>query len=266
MNLPVELHGFLPPGIPYNRTGQGPRPLIVFHGLQFEHKPLFGVDGVGLMSYRFLEKDFTIYHVSRRPNPPPGFSLLDMACDYAEMIRCGFDGPVDLLGVSTGGSIALVFAIHFPNLVRRLVIHSSGHTLGPAGKELQLEVGRLAEAGRWRAASTALMNFILPALPGKMLLVGLASWLVSLKSPSSAVDIVTTILAEDCLACRDSLSAIQAPTLVAGGAKDPFYTPAIFKETAQGILHGRLALYENQGHPAGGKEFQKAVLTHLLAE
>lgn len=48
--------GYFRNGMPYNRLGHGPRPLIVFQGLMFENKPqprmAFGM-------YRFLEDDYT---------------------------------------------------------------------------------------------------------------------------------------------------------------------------------------------------------------
>jgi len=47
------------------------------------------------------------------------------------------------------------------------------------------------------------------------------------------------------------------------GADDPFYTPALFRETAAGIPQARLALYENMRHPATGKQFEREVLAFL---
>ncbi len=59
-----------------------------------------------LMMYKFLENDYTLYGVLRKPGMPQGYTLKDMADDYAVMIREEFGGPVDVLGISTGGSIA----------------------------------------------------------------------------------------------------------------------------------------------------------------
>jgi pimeloyl-ACP methyl ester carboxylesterase len=77
---------------------------------------------------------------------------------FATMIRAEFGGPVDVTGLSTGGSIALYFAAEHPDLVRRLVIHSSAYTLGNTAKRLQLHLGHLAGQRRWRAAYAALFN------------------------------------------------------------------------------------------------------------
>ncbi|MCJ7695456.1 MAG: alpha/beta hydrolase, partial [Anaerolineaceae bacterium] len=58
-----------------------------------------------------------------------------MADDYAVMIREEFAPPVDVIGTSTRGSIAQHFAADHPDLVRRLVIHSSAYTLGDAARK-----------------------------------------------------------------------------------------------------------------------------------
>jgi hypothetical protein len=49
----------------------------------------------------------------------------------------------------------------------------------------------------------------------------------------------------------------------AGGLDDYFYSPELFRETAAGIPGARLCLYENMGHPARGRQFQKDVLDFL---
>jgi len=49
-----------------------------------------------------------------------------------------------------------------------------------------------------------------------------------------------------------------APTLVIAGDRDPFCTPALFREAA-GIPNARLVLYPGLGHPASGKQFKQHV-------
>ena len=64
----------------------------------------------------------------------------------------------------------------------------------------------------------------------------------------------------------DRLARIQVPTLVVGGERDPFYTPASFRETAEGIPNARLILYERVGHPASGRRFARDLLEFLAAQ
>ncbi|MBN1815294.1 MAG: alpha/beta hydrolase [Anaerolineae bacterium] len=112
------------------------------------------------MLYRFLESDYTLYGVLRKPGMPQGYTLGDKANDYAMMIGEEFGGPVDVLGISTGGSIALHFAADHPELVQRLVIHPSAHTANSASKQLQLDVACLAQQERWRQAWAMLVGTI----------------------------------------------------------------------------------------------------------
>ena len=81
-----------------------------------------------------------------------------------------------------------------------------------------------------------------------------------------SIPLVVTVEAEDKLAFQDCLAEITAPTLVAGGENDPFYTPALFRETANGIPNAQLCLYPNMGHPASGKQFHQDILAFLREE
>ena len=79
------------------------------------------------------------------------------------MIREEFGGPVDVIGVSTGGSIVQHFAADHPDLVRKLIIHSSAYILSDVAKQVQLRVGHLARRGQWRAAYAALISPMFPS-------------------------------------------------------------------------------------------------------
>ncbi len=258
--------GYFRRGLPYRRLGSGPRTLVVFEGLAFANKPMPSRMVAGL--YGFLENDYTIYSVTRKPGLPSGYSLHNMADDYAAMIHEEFGGPVDVIGVSTGGSIAQYFAADHPDLVRRLVLHSSAHTLGEAGKALQLHIAELARQRQWRNVFTAMFDFtFLPPAGIKRevgrLAVWIAGFVLALILPKDPSDFVITIEAEDKHHFKDRLSEITAPTLVVAGDKDPFYSVTLFRETAEGIPHARLILYPDMGHPAHGKHFRQDVLAFL---
>jgi pimeloyl-ACP methyl ester carboxylesterase len=86
---------------------------------------------------------------------------------------------------------------------------------------------------------------------------------MSLSAPKDPTDLLVTIEAEDQFNFKEHLDRISTPTLVVGGTEDPFYSPALFRETAEGIPNARLILYEGVGHPASGKQFKQDVLTFL---
>jgi len=175
--------GYFRSGLPYNRSGRGLHILVVFQGLLFENKPLPRRMASHFIGLQFLEEDYTIYLVTRKPGLPAGYSMQNMADDYAATIREEFGGPVDVIGTSTGGSIAQHFAADHPDLVRRLVLHSAAHTLGEAGKALQKQVGDLAQQCRWREAYAAMFGFLLPHAGAKRrvgkVAVGIGSYILA---------------------------------------------------------------------------------------
>jgi len=215
--------------------------------------------------YRFLDQAYTTYVVVRKPGLPQGYSMRDMADDYAAMISEEFGEGVDVMGSSTGGSIAQHFAADHPDLVRRLVIHSSAYTLGDCGKEAQMDVARLARQRKWREANAVLMELLVPRGRFSGPVVWLGSLMMSFAAPKDPSDLVVTLEAEDKHDFRDRLAEIKAPTLVIAGDRDPFYAEKLFRDTAADIPCARLILYAGMGHPAGGKQFRRDVLAFLTA-
>jgi pimeloyl-ACP methyl ester carboxylesterase len=261
---PDPAAGYFRSGLPYNRLGHGPRPVVVFQGLMFENKPQ---SRLSIQMYSFLGNEYQVYVVLRKPGMVQGTTLRDMAADYGAMIREEFGGPIDIIGVSTGGSIVQHFAADYPDLIRRLVIHSSAYTLSDSAKQLQLKVGELAQQRRWTEANAVLLETVLPRAGLKKILTRPLLWLgarlMSLSAPKDPTDLVVTIEAEDHFNFKEHLDRISTPTLVVGGTEDPFYSQALFRETAEGIPNARLILYEGVGHPASGKQFKQDVLKFL---
>jgi len=103
--------GYFESGLPYARFGCDLRNLVVFEGLGFENKP---PSGLTLRMYRGsferIARECTVYSVTRKPGLPAGYSMRDMSDDYAAMIKDEFGGPVEIMGISTGGPIAQHFA------------------------------------------------------------------------------------------------------------------------------------------------------------
>ena len=262
--------GYLPCGMPYDKFDGGPRILVIFQGLVFENKPMAKFMANQLTSmYGPLLDGYTVYIVGRKPGMPEGYTMKDIAGDYAAMIREEFGGPVYVMGVSTGGSIVQHFAADYPDLVRRLVIHSSAYTLNDAARKGQMRCAQLARRRKWTAAFAALMGFSLPEKGFKRVVLKPLYWVLSLFAgpimgiPDDPTDLAVTIEAEDRHDFRERLSEIKAPTLVIAGDKDPFYSAQLFRDTAAGIPGAKLVLYEGMGHPAKGKQFKEELRAFL---
>jgi pimeloyl-ACP methyl ester carboxylesterase len=256
--------GYSQNGLPYVRMGNSSRKLIVFSGLDFEHKPPSGFNLYMWKSkFKNLTRDFTVYLVSRKPNMPQGYTFWDMSKDYAVMIKEEIGAPIDVMGMSTGGVIAQYFAFDHPQLIRRLVLAMTGYRLTEEGAELQRRMGELARQGKWRAAYAAMMPAVFPKGIKKYLF----SWFVRLfggaGAPEDPSDGLTEIECEDKHDFWRRLPDIKVPTLVIGGDEDYFYPVA---ETAERIPNARLVLYEGYGHDvifSKGRQFDKDVWDFL---
>ena len=119
---------------PYIRFGKGEEKLVIFPPI---NDALFAVPEVALfvhgLFYPFGKK-YEVYAISRRRNLPVGYSTREMAADYAEALRT--IGPAHILGVSLGGMIAQQFACDHPEFVKKLILVSSAHHMGPDGLKI----------------------------------------------------------------------------------------------------------------------------------
>jgi pimeloyl-ACP methyl ester carboxylesterase len=61
-------------------------------------------------------------------------------------------------------------------------------------------------------------------------------------------DMLVTVAAEDVFDAAPQLHHITAPTLLVAGGRDRFYSPELFRETAESIPDGRLSLFPDKGH------------------
>jgi len=251
-------------GLPYNKLGDGADVLVVFDGLGFENVPMHGLEArLSLPMYSFLSSDYTVFVVRRRKGLPQGTTVRDMSDDYAEMIRQEFGGPVDLIGYSTGGGIAQEFAADHPDLVRKLVLHSTASRDDPVSRELVMRAHDFALKGDWRGVMATMMEGAYTPSWYKATLIRLLPPVLSLFGmPDDPSDFAVTVEAFDGVDLRDRLGEISAPTLVVAGDKDPS-PPEYIRETAAGIPDCRLILYPGMGHPAKGRQFERDVLAFL---
>jgi pimeloyl-ACP methyl ester carboxylesterase len=253
----------------YFAVGSGP-PFVVLPGLSASNEPATGVQlWFEVQSLKALAKYRTVYNVNRKVGLAPDASIADIANDYADALRTKFDGPVDVMGISTGGSVVQQFAIDHPELVAHLVLASTACRLGPTGKDLQLRLLDHAEKNDLRGGYRELSSAIFEKPIAKTI----AGWTAMLLAPvmfgrpKDLSDMKVTLRAEDVFDVESQLGRIQAPTLLVGGERDPFYSPELFRTTAAGIPGAQLHLVEGKGHVGAisGKEFVHAVEAFLAA-
>src|SRR5215468_10589812 len=121
-------------------AGEGP-PLLYLGGLL----PVTGVDSsLARRTAEFSVKPFSdirnMVFANRRAGLRRGITIGAIAAEHAEAIRALGGAPVDVIGVSTGGSIAQQLAAEHPETVRRLVLLATGCRLSPKTRRLQARV------------------------------------------------------------------------------------------------------------------------------
>ena len=104
-----------------------------FTGSELEHQPPTWTARQGfLVGLKRLTQQYTVYLTSRKQNLPRGYSAKDMSNDFAAMIRADIGGRVHIMGMSSGGSSAMHFAVDHADLVNKLVLAMTIRVAFPA--------------------------------------------------------------------------------------------------------------------------------------
>lgn len=235
--------------LPFAAVGEG-APVVVLPGLS----PTTGVEGERALSWMLgpvgsAADTRRLVVFNRRKGLPHGMSMAKLALEHADAIRVGLQPPVDVVGISTGGSVAQQLAADHPELVGRLVLISTGCRLGESGRIFQRRVAARIRAGATRRALAVMAAGLVPPRRGQ-LAAGILGYVLGPHLLGDAADLdemATTIEAEDEFDLS-SCPVIQAATLILAGREDRFYSPALFEETARLIPRSGLRLFDARGH------------------
>jgi pimeloyl-ACP methyl ester carboxylesterase len=237
--------------LPALALGSGP-PLLYVAGLS----PVAGIPPHGSRRMEtsamapFAAAGRRVLYLNRRPGLARGMTMAELAAEHADGIRAAFGVPVDVVGLSTGGSIAQQLAADHPDVVRRLALVATACRLDGLGKSMQRAVAARIRAGAERRALAVRAAGLVPSRPAQVAAGAIAAVVGPRRASGGAADLgdlATTIEAEDGFDLA-SLAPIRAPTLVVGGAEDRFYEPRLFRETAELIPDARLELVPGRGH------------------
>ncbi|HZT15679.1 MAG TPA: alpha/beta hydrolase [Gaiellaceae bacterium] len=234
--------------LPVLAVGEG-APLLYLGGLL----PVAGVDSSlarrsAELSARPFAETHRVYYANRRTGLAPGTTIAEIAAEHADAIDALGCGAVDVLGVSTGSSIAQQLAADHPEKVRRLVLIGTGCRLSPSTRRLQMRVARAVRAGDPKRALAAMaVGVLFPR--GEPLARLLAPFVSPLaRGLGDLGDLATTIEAEDAFDLARCKGAISAPTLIAAGARDRFYPKPLLEETQRLIPGSFLQIAPRRGH------------------
>ena len=255
--------------LPCASIGAGP-PVLVIAGLS----PITGVNGDRLLQgtiapFEVLAPRHRVTVVNRRPNLPYGISFAQIAAEHADAIRDGLGGRADVIGVSTGGSIAQQLAADHPDVVDRLVLASTGCRLEGSAKLMQRRVAARVRGGAPRRAMAVMAADLVPSWHGTTV-AAIAALLAGprvLQTDHDLDDLATTIEAEDTFDLATCAQPIRARTLIVAGAEDRFYSRALLEQTAQLIPDSELLVLDGRGHitALSDRRFGAALTTFLAA-
>lgn len=251
--------GMLAGRFPYTSVGSGSRSLVVLPGVgdamhPGPHPP--GSTVVGRTYFRRLRRDRTVFVVSRPRGLPEDFDIEASAenhVDALEAIRAadGSDDRIELVGVSMGGLIGQELARRRPDLVDALVLANSGCRIDDDARPAIDRLHRYATDRRWadiRAQLAEAMFSDWRSLSYPPLLRTL--WRPFLPRPADPADVERSFEAIRSYDGTGGLAGIEPSTLVFGGDRDPYFTPRVLRETADGIPDAELSLVPGAKHAA----------------
>jgi pimeloyl-ACP methyl ester carboxylesterase len=217
-----------------------------------------------LFPFRLLQPTRRLIVLNRRPGLSRGMTMAELAGEHADAMRHAFGRPVDLAGMSTGGSIAAQLAADHPDVVRRLVLASAAVRLGPFGRRIQADLAAAVRRGDNRRAAAIGLAGLVPWRPVKPVAAAIGRQFGQrlVKNQSDWDDLATTCEAEDGFDLARCANPVAAPTLVVAGAKDRFYSRGLFEETARLIPGCNLMIIEKRGHISVTRDRR---FTHAIA-
>jgi pimeloyl-ACP methyl ester carboxylesterase len=230
----------LPGGLPCAVTGDGP-PFVVFPGMS--RSPDIR-DAKAYVPLATVTRR-TVHVVGRPRELSRGITMGELAARHAAALRERFAGPVDVMGISTGGAIALQLATDHPQAVNRLIVVAAASWLGAPGRLKLRQYGdRIAEG---KSGAAILASILAPPWLSRLAVIPL--WIEERSQRHiDPANMLATIDAECGFDVTGRLGQITARTLVIGGTRDRAFTPELFRATAAGIPGSRLILYSGRGH------------------
>lgn len=249
------------PGLPALRVGSGERTLVHLPGLSLHPGPIVGMERRTTISrLELLGTGYTVYVVGRRVRPV-GTSFEEMAADVVAAIE-DLGAPVDLMGASTGGMIAMHVAAARPDLVRRLVLLITGVHMSDEGRRFSQQVVDAVRVGRWRTVFGTVLTVAARHRTARAVYRGMG-WLLGPRVVGIPKD-PTLLLAElEAWIRADAeplLKAIPCPTRIVGGADDRVFPPEIVLRTAAGIPDAKAVVVPDLAH-----DVSPAVMTYHVA-
>jgi pimeloyl-ACP methyl ester carboxylesterase len=209
-------------------AGEGPRPLVLLHGLSGSSRWWQRNAGAVAGHTRVVIPDVIGFGRSRCPGPLPDVpALAEVLAQW--MASLGEDG-VSLVGHSMGGHLSIHLAARHPELVRRLVLVDAAGIPRPlTPRHVARFAYEMTPPRRWGDPR------FLPVIVGDALAAG----------PFTILRALRHILRDD---VRPLLSSIEAPTLIIWGENDSIVPLEHGRALRRSIPNARLLVLKGAYH------------------
>ena len=244
----------------YARWGDGAQTVLFVPGGPGNTLPEGPLRIVGARLFRpLVHAGYTVWAVTRPRNLPDGYSIEDMADDYAALIAAEFGGRVDIvIGSSMGGLIVQYLAANHPDCAETFVVLAAACDVTDESKDLvRRQAGVVASRDRTQRGLAAAEQM----LPGpklgwlRRLLVPLAARIWDWQTgPDEHEYFEHDYAIESNAVIRfdsgQALPRIRVPVLLINGDRDRNYPKELVEETAHLIPDSTLVWYPGKGHDA----------------
>ena len=234
----------------YFSFGDGEKTFVILPGISIQ-SVMASADLVA-QAYADFADDYTVYLFDRRENLPPVYTVYDMARDTAAAMKELGLKDTYLFGASQGGMMALVIAIEYPELVKKLVL---GSTSAHIWDDQYASLTGWIEKARARDGVGLFLDFGQAIYPPEMYAQFKDALTAAGESVTEAEFDRFIILAEGTKGFNvaDQLHRIQCPVLAIGVVEDAVLDSDATMEIAEKLDERqdfRLYMYIGYGHAA----------------
>jgi 3-oxoadipate enol-lactonase len=226
----------------FEDAGRDRVPVLLLHELGGSSESWRAVIGLLAADRRIIAVDMRC--AGRSEKPPGAFALSDVADDLEALLRVMGLESIDVIGAALGSLVGALLAIRHPARVRRLMLCAVAPDMaGPTLTYLAERAGKVRAVGMRGVAEASLANSFTASHPAERA----AYRGIYLGNDPAAYAELSLALGRLEMKAAD-WGAIRAPVLVASGAHDFLWPPAIGRQVAALVPGARFEVMENAGH------------------
>ena len=250
-------------GVDYITFGKWDKTLIIITGLSLQR--LGDMSNLTIYSlFSRYARDYKVYIFDRRDHIEEGVSIEGMADDLYQSVQELHIDNASIIGMSQGGMIAQLFAIKYPQKVKKLVLAltlSRNNTISRETIEGWIAMTENNDMDQLNKDSMS-KSFSSPVLKKLYLINKLFLKTVSVEKQERFVRLARSILEFD---CYKSLDKFTCPTLVLGAKNDLVLGVDGARELANSIPNASYYEFGKLGHAAyiESRRFNKVLLEFL---